>query len=79
MIGIWSESESSSLHGWRCNTCSVVPDVAKARSSVLMLLPDLHVTIPCGKISSILPCAVVSIKSSASVCCVGSSVLPHRG
>jgi hypothetical protein len=31
MIGIWSESESSSSHGWHCNTCSAIPDVAKVK------------------------------------------------
>jgi hypothetical protein len=44
-----------------------------------MLLPDLHVTVPCGKISSMLLCAIASIRSSASVCCVGSryDILMH--
>lgn len=68
MIGIWSESESNFSHGWHCGTYSVIPGVAKDRSSVLIRLPDLHVTVPCGKISCILLCAVVSIRVSANVC-----------
>jgi hypothetical protein len=46
---------------------------------MLILLPDLYVIVPYGKISSILLCVIALIRLSASVCCVGNNIPPIRG